>query len=201
MVEAVAVTSFTEFVRETEPRLKLALSAAFGRELGVEATAHALAYGWEHWDRVRDLPNPAGYLWGVGRNYARRSAMRRRRVALFESVPAVGLPWVEPALPVALGRLTERQRQLREFASRLEASLDEIDVSEIQRLGDDAKSARLVANHPPAASSRSRRWLSRLPGPLVAAGTAILVLLLAIIPLVLTSHGDFDLLNLQALLD
>ena len=57
MVEAVAVTSFTEFVRETEPRLKLALSAAFGRELGVEAPAHALAYGWEHWDRVKDLQN------------------------------------------------------------------------------------------------------------------------------------------------
>lgn len=110
MVERVAVTSFTDFVRETEPRLKVALSAAFGPELGVEATAHALAYGWEHWDRVRDLQNPAGYLWGVGRNHARRSAKRRRRLVPFESVPAVGLPWVEPALPAALGRLTERQR-------------------------------------------------------------------------------------------
>jgi hypothetical protein len=87
---------------------------------------------------------------------------------------------------------TDLGTQLREFASRLEASLDEIDVSEIQHLGDDTKSARLFANHPSAASSRSRRGLSRLQGPLVAAGTAILVLLLAVIPLVLTNNGGSD---------
>lgn len=110
VVERVAVTSFTEFVRETEPRLKVALSAAFGPELGVEATAHALAYGWEHWDRVKELDNPAGYLWGVGRNHALRLTTQSRRLAVFDSVPAATLPWVEPALPAALGRLTERQR-------------------------------------------------------------------------------------------
>ena len=110
MVERVAVTSFTEFVRATEPRLKVALSAAFGPELGVEATAHALAYGWEHWGRVRELGNPAGYLWAVGRNHALRLAKRRRRLVVFDSVPPAALPWVEPALPTALDRLTERQR-------------------------------------------------------------------------------------------
>ena len=110
MVERVVLASFTEFVRETEPRLKLAMCAAFGPETGVEGTAHALAYGWEHWERVSALPNPAGYLWGVGRNHARRLTRRRRRTALFESVPVDDLPWVEPALPSALARLTERQR-------------------------------------------------------------------------------------------
>lgn len=92
---------------------------------------------------------------------------------------------------------TDLETQLREFASRLEGSLAEIDVSEIQRLVDDAESARLVADEPPAATSESRRRLSRLMGfglrgPLVAAGTAILVLLLAVVPLVLTSNGDTD---------
>lgn len=108
MVERIAVDSFTEFFRETEPGLKFALCAAFGREVGVEAAAHALAYGWEHWERVGGLPNPAGYLWGVGRNRARR--IRGRQRLLFASVPTEDIPWVEPGLPSALARLSERQR-------------------------------------------------------------------------------------------
>lgn len=47
MRDGVAVNSFTEFVREVEPRLKRALVAAFGREVGMDALAEALAYGWE----------------------------------------------------------------------------------------------------------------------------------------------------------
>ena len=54
--------SFTEFVTEAEPRLKRALCVGFGIERGVEATADALAYGWEHWERIRLMSNPAGYL-------------------------------------------------------------------------------------------------------------------------------------------
>ena len=38
--------SFTEFVREAEPRLRHALCAAFGGEVGRESAAEALAYGW-----------------------------------------------------------------------------------------------------------------------------------------------------------
>jgi hypothetical protein len=48
--------SFTEFVRDLEPRLKHALVAAYGTEAGIEATRDALADGWEHWDRVRTEP-------------------------------------------------------------------------------------------------------------------------------------------------
>ena len=101
------VESFTEFVQEVEPRLKRALVAAFGVEAGLEAASEALAYGWEHWDQVRERPNPAGYLFGVGRNKARRGT--RRRVVFPE--PPVGHDlWVEPGLQAALRRLSERQR-------------------------------------------------------------------------------------------
>lgn len=99
--------SFTEFMGDVEPRLRHALSAAFGGEAGQEATAEALAYGWEHWDRVREMDNPAGYLWGVGRNHARR--MRPRRV-VFPEAPTDTTPWIEPGLAPALARLSERQR-------------------------------------------------------------------------------------------
>jgi hypothetical protein len=67
VVDRIALDSFTEFVRGVEPRLRVGLCLAFGRETGLEATSYALAYGWENWDRVSQLANPAGYLWGVGR--------------------------------------------------------------------------------------------------------------------------------------
>lgn len=107
MTDLMAVDSFTEFVRDVEPRLKHALVAAFGTEVGMEATRDALAVGWERWEQVRTKANPAGYLFGVGRNKARR---RIRRQVAFPAPPSTREPWVEPALPEAFRRLSERQR-------------------------------------------------------------------------------------------
>ncbi len=122
--------SFTEFVRETEPRLKRALCVRFGIERGVEATADALAYGWEHWDRVRDMDNPAGYLYRVGQS---RTRTRRMPRPTFPALPADASPWVEPGLPAALTRLSESQRQAVRLVYGFEWTLDEtaslLDVS------------------------------------------------------------------------
>jgi RNA polymerase sigma-70 factor (ECF subfamily) len=100
--------AYTSFVEEVEPRLKRALCVGYGTEQGVEATAEALAYGWEHWERVGKMENPAGYLYRVGTSKARK---RRSPRPEFPSVPSDGLPWVEPGLPVALSRLSTAQRQ------------------------------------------------------------------------------------------
>jgi DNA-directed RNA polymerase specialized sigma24 family protein len=102
-----ATASFVEFVRDVEPRLRHALCAAFGLDLGREASAHALAYGWENWDEVRAKSNPAGYLWGVGRNYALKQT---RRPPSLPPAPIQSMPWIEPGLPDALSALSERQR-------------------------------------------------------------------------------------------
>lgn len=99
--------SFTEFVTDLEPRLRKALCVAMGRDAGQEATAEALAYGWEHWGRVQKMDNPSGYLYRVGRNRVRH---RRRKRPLLPPLPEGKLPWIEPKLPQALGRLTEQQR-------------------------------------------------------------------------------------------
>lgn len=107
MTDLRTAESFTEFVRDVEPRLKNALVAAFGTEVGLEATRDALAIGWERWDEVREKTNPAGYLYGVGRNKARR---RLRRRIIFPVPPSGHEPFVEPALPTALRRLSQRQR-------------------------------------------------------------------------------------------
>jgi RNA polymerase sigma-70 factor (ECF subfamily) len=116
-------TSFSEFVAEVEPRLRTALCASFGPEQGRDSAAEALAYGWEHWDRVRAMPNPAGYLWGVGRNHARRASRRRHA---FVDVPANAAPWVEPGLPSALADLSEKQRIAVTLVHGLDWSLSEV---------------------------------------------------------------------------
>ncbi len=110
MVQRSAVIdSFSAFVRETGPGLKHALMAALGPETGTEAADEALTYGWEHWDRVGAMDNPGGYLFRVGRNWGKRRMRRWRFRPLYPPVSAE-MPWIEPALPVALATLSERQR-------------------------------------------------------------------------------------------
>jgi len=97
---------FDGFFAAAEPSLRRALVARYGFDRGREATAEALAWGFEHWDRLQDMENPTGYLYRVGCTKARA---RRRRV-LFEAPPAPGEPDVEPELAAALTRLSANQR-------------------------------------------------------------------------------------------
>lgn len=99
--------TFTGFVERVGPRLTQALVASLGGEVGREMSAEALAYGWEHWDRVSRMENPAGYLYRVGHNRGRRL---RRPLLLPDPPPVHSEPLVEPGLPAALARLSDRQR-------------------------------------------------------------------------------------------
>jgi RNA polymerase sigma-70 factor (ECF subfamily) len=103
------VDSFEVFFDRVEPRLREALSAALGSRVGREAAADALSYGWEHWERVRAMNNPAGYLFVVGRDRGRQG-MRRRRAPALTPVETGRTRWVEPDLPDALAGLPEQQR-------------------------------------------------------------------------------------------
>lgn len=102
------VEAFTGFVEAHELGLRMALTAALGSDVGREAAAEALAYGWEHWDRVSAMENPPGYLYRVGRNWGGRRHRKRR--VFFPASNVTGEPWVEPGLPDALAGLPERQR-------------------------------------------------------------------------------------------
>ena len=99
--------AFTSFVADVEPRLRRALVSALGLDRGVEATAEALAWAWEHWDQVRTMGNPAGYLYRVGRTRSRRHKSGRVQMP---DVVGTSPPWVEPGLPAALASLSEAQR-------------------------------------------------------------------------------------------
>ena len=106
--EAIINSSFTEWATEAEPKIRQSLTAAFGVQVGKDAAAEALALAWERWDRVSVMGNPIGYVYGIGRNKARR--MKTRRQPMFVDVPEQLLPNVEPGLPAAVAELPEQQR-------------------------------------------------------------------------------------------
>ena len=99
--------SFEAFLDETEAGLRHALVALYGVDDGRDAAAQALLYGWEHWDRVKGMSNPAGYLFRAGQTWARRN---RKGPTLLPSPPDHREPWVEPSLAGALRGLPDKQR-------------------------------------------------------------------------------------------
>jgi RNA polymerase sigma-70 factor (ECF subfamily) len=85
--------------------LRRALAGHLPIDEVADAVGEALGYAWQHWDRVRFMENPAGYLFRVG-----QSRSRRRRWALLPSAPPHDLPAVEPGLVDALRNLSAMQR-------------------------------------------------------------------------------------------
>ena len=108
VVQVSRVDEFTKFVTEHESRLRESLIAACGGEVGRDAAAEALIYGWQHWARVGGMENPVGYLYTVGLSRGRR--LRRKGRPMFDPVDTARIPDVEPRLPEALAALSERQR-------------------------------------------------------------------------------------------
>lgn len=98
---------FEPFAQVEGRRLRTALVAAYGPEVGADSAAEALAYGWEHWARLSTMANPAGYLFRVGQTAARRT---RRRHRFLPCPTTEELPEFEPRLVPALEALTEPQR-------------------------------------------------------------------------------------------
>ena len=113
---------FTRFVRVNEPRLRRALVAARGSQVGRDAACDALAYGWEHWDRVATLDNPVGYLYRVGL----RSRQGTDRRSLLFPGDAARIPDVEPRLVDSISRLPQRQRTVVVLVHCFEWSLAEV---------------------------------------------------------------------------
>ncbi len=101
------VVNYEAFVRRDGARLRAGLVAAYGPDVGADAAAEALAYGFEHWAEVATMANPSGYLYRVGQSEARRHF---RPSGFLPARAARGLPDFEPALAPALEALTESQR-------------------------------------------------------------------------------------------
>jgi len=98
-------TDFELFASEAQPRLLSAFIASRGVDGAADAAAEALAYAFEHWDRIRAMENPTGYLYRVG-----QSRTRVRVVPPLPEPETIGVPEVEPALIPALLALPDTQR-------------------------------------------------------------------------------------------
>ncbi len=101
--------AFDRFVAEAEPKLRRALVASYGPVDGRDAVAEALAYGWQHWERVREMDNAVGYLYRVGQSRSRRRKAPRI-VAPEASAVSEVTPDVDPRLGHALSELSDQQR-------------------------------------------------------------------------------------------
>ena len=102
--------SFDVFVRESQDRIRQALTAGFGVEVGRNAAEEALVYAWQHWDRVGTMRNPAGYVYRVGHRIAQKMAKAERRPVAFPEIGVSNPIRVEPGLPAALSALSAKQR-------------------------------------------------------------------------------------------
>jgi DNA-directed RNA polymerase specialized sigma24 family protein len=102
-----SAVEFRLFVESFDRQLWRSLVPSFGVEVANDATADAFAYAWQHWDRVRAMENPRGYLYRVARSCA---LPRRKPDPVLPAVDPSRLPEYEPGLVPALAELTEMQR-------------------------------------------------------------------------------------------
>jgi RNA polymerase sigma factor (sigma-70 family) len=148
------VDTFTRFVTDYESRLRQSLIAAFGGEIGREAAAEALVYGWDNWDRIGRMENPSGYLFKVGISRGRNALSKRP--PLFDPIEPARIPDVEPRLPAALSCLSERQRTVVLLIHSFQWTQSE--VADLLGL-----SKTTVQNHLERGMSALRREIGDLP--------------------------------------
>jgi RNA polymerase sigma-70 factor (ECF subfamily) len=104
----VTTTEFEHFVSTEGARLRRAVIARFGVDVGGEITADALAHAWAHWDELRAMANPTGYLYRVAQSAARRHVRWSQRRVSFPRER--GIAPDQPDLFDALARLSDAQR-------------------------------------------------------------------------------------------
>lgn len=96
---------FEVLAEQATPKLRKAYIAIRGADGADEATAEAMAWGWENRERLLSMDNPVGYLYRVG---VSRTSLRKPLV--LPDPVEVNCPEVEPGLIPALISLPEKQR-------------------------------------------------------------------------------------------
>jgi DNA-directed RNA polymerase specialized sigma24 family protein len=109
-----AAARFCTFVETSRDRLRRALVAHHGPDVGVEALADGYAYAWAHWARVETLDNPVGYVFRVADRFGARRTQRSQREPVFDPDDVSPLPWFDEERHVdvvkILSQLPARQR-------------------------------------------------------------------------------------------
>jgi DNA-directed RNA polymerase specialized sigma24 family protein len=97
--------AFEALAADARSRLWRAFVAVRGVDGADEAVSEALAWAWEHRERLISMVNPVGYLYRVG-----LTRSTPRAAPLLPAPREVGMPDVEPGLLPALLALPESQR-------------------------------------------------------------------------------------------
>lgn len=100
----------TELLERVGPLVRRALVARYGLDVGTDAAADAIAWGWEHGDAITAMDNPGGYLYRVGQSAARRTHRRVARSAFPVEPIWHDAPHLPGDLFDALHRLKAAQR-------------------------------------------------------------------------------------------
>lgn len=100
----------TDLVSSLAPRVRRALVARYGVDVGADAAAEAVAWGVEHPDRLAAMANPAGYLYRVGQSAARRLHRANRGRVSFPREQAVDASDLSGDVFAELARLRHEQR-------------------------------------------------------------------------------------------
>lgn len=131
-------SSFEQFAATVGVRVRRALVATYGLDIGTEAAADAMALAWERWSSIEAMDNPAGYLYRVGQTKARPHLRWRHRGGVF-ALPAADAAIAEDVLDAfdALRNLKPAERaavlltksygfSYREVAELLGVSVDAV---------------------------------------------------------------------------
>jgi DNA-directed RNA polymerase specialized sigma24 family protein len=102
--------SLDSFLVQARPRLERALIARYGIDDGLDAAVEASAYALEHWDRLRSMGNPVGYLYRVGQTRGGRLAQRWKRIESIVQHPLTCDRIVDVDLQRALLQLKPEER-------------------------------------------------------------------------------------------
>lgn len=124
-----------------------------------DACSEAFVRAWERWDRVGEFEAPAGWVYRVGLNVARRQARRRaleqRLLRRGVMASTVEIPdTMDPALWAALETLTFRQRSV--VALRHVVGLSQNEVANVLGIRPGTVSATLVVARRKLASELAR---------------------------------------------
>jgi RNA polymerase sigma factor (sigma-70 family) len=143
---------FDDFYRDLQPRLLASLLTFSGdADLAAEAVDEAFVRALVHWSRVAGMASPAGWLYRVAINVARRQARRRSherdiaaRIATDETrlVPAGTEGDLGIEMRELIARLPERQRLA--VVLRYVADLPEADIARAMGIRRSTVSATLT---------------------------------------------------------
>jgi DNA-directed RNA polymerase specialized sigma24 family protein len=127
---------FEVFSHGVGERVRRALVAFYGVEIGTEAAAEAMVVAWQRWPEVEHMENPGGFLFRVGQSKARPHLRWRHGRATFPTSDEVGA-WHDESmveLLTALRKVRPEQRAavllVKAYGFSYEQAADMLGVSE-----------------------------------------------------------------------